>query len=371
MWIALAACCFPLKPALDPTCPLPHSAMSHMCCPLAFRRAQPCYFSPSTRWPSPLPWLCAHPFLFLSLEASFCSNSRRASYFFHLCVELLQTLTASKPQQFAQIGTMLPPAALPAVGRPCASPPGSAASSRGCASVAPRVLLSRTCSTVLVQGKRGANLRRFAPSAKRGSSEDEADWEAEMSIFKQRISRPNQLATLRELEAKVNVGKVRKIPLGASEPGPVRKSWFLLLAATMVPRQRKKNGHGDSPQSEDCDRSCHSRCLSHPRVAASLRKAVLVCLMHLSCAFCSHKCMHTCIIACVHACTSCDDGACTLRARLPGLLVRPGCAPPSTLAAAAIILQVLFVHEGLAIVSGLNPDAPLGTKLTFVTGAIG
>ena len=29
-----------------------------------------------------------------------------------------------------------------------------------------------------------------------------------MSIFNQRISRPNQLATLRELEAKVSVGKV-------------------------------------------------------------------------------------------------------------------------------------------------------------------
>ncbi|GFR41698.1 hypothetical protein Agub_g2445, partial [Astrephomene gubernaculifera] len=39
-------------------------------------------------------------------------------------------------------------------------------------------------------------------------AEEEPDWEAEMSIFKQRISRPNQLATLRELEAKVNVGKV-------------------------------------------------------------------------------------------------------------------------------------------------------------------
>jgi hypothetical protein len=37
---------------------------------------------------------------------------------------------------------------------------------------------------------------------------DEADWEEEMSIFKARISRPNQLATLRELEAKVAVGKV-------------------------------------------------------------------------------------------------------------------------------------------------------------------
>ncbi|GLI64321.1 hypothetical protein VaNZ11_007548 [Volvox africanus] len=41
-----------------------------------------------------------------------------------------------------------------------------------------------------------------------GGTDEEPDWEAEMSIFKQRISRPNQLATLRELEAKVSVGKV-------------------------------------------------------------------------------------------------------------------------------------------------------------------
>jgi hypothetical protein len=34
-------------------------------------------------------------------------------------------------------------------------------------------------------------------------------------------------------------------------------------------------------------------------------------------------------------------------------------------------LQVLFVKDSLAIISGLNADAPLGTKLTFVTGGIG
>lgn len=41
-----------------------------------------------------------------------------------------------------------------------------------------------------------------------GKDEEEPDWDAEMSIFKQRMMRPNQLATLREMEAKVNVGKV-------------------------------------------------------------------------------------------------------------------------------------------------------------------
>jgi len=48
--------------------------------------------------------------------------------------------------------------------------------------------------------------RRVIVKAKNG--EEEPDWDQEMSIFQKRISRPNQLATLRELEGKVNVGKV-------------------------------------------------------------------------------------------------------------------------------------------------------------------
>ena len=34
-------------------------------------------------------------------------------------------------------------------------------------------------------------------------------------------------------------------------------------------------------------------------------------------------------------------------------------------------LQVLFCKDNLAIVSGLNSDAPVGTKLSFVTGGVG
>ena len=45
----------------------------------------------------------------------------------------------------------------------------------------------------------------------RAKSDDEPDWNAEMSIFQKRISRPNQLATLRELEGKVAVGKVGRV----------------------------------------------------------------------------------------------------------------------------------------------------------------
>lgn len=33
--------------------------------------------------------------------------------------------------------------------------------------------------------------------------------------------------------------------------------------------------------------------------------------------------------------------------------------------------QVLFIKDSLAIISGLNADAPLGTKLSFVTGGTG
>jgi hypothetical protein len=45
-------------------------------------------------------------------------------------------------------------------------------------------------------------------SARASTSDEEPDWDKEMSIFTQRTMRPNQLATLRELESKVEVGKV-------------------------------------------------------------------------------------------------------------------------------------------------------------------
>lgn len=50
----------------------------------------------------------------------------------------------------------------------------------------------------------GRTLRTYAKMG----DEEEADWDKEMSIFNKRISAPNQLATLRELEAKALVGKV-------------------------------------------------------------------------------------------------------------------------------------------------------------------
>jgi hypothetical protein len=43
-----------------------------------------------------------------------------------------------------------------------------------------------------------------------------ADWDAEMSLFRKRLSSPNQLATMRLLEAQVDVGRVR--PRSSSLP---------------------------------------------------------------------------------------------------------------------------------------------------------
>lgn len=52
--------------------------------------------------------------------------------------------------------------------------------------------------------------RRGALHLVRARSDEEPDWDKEMSIFKQRTMRPNQLATLRELESKVSLGRVRR-----------------------------------------------------------------------------------------------------------------------------------------------------------------
>ena len=49
-----------------------------------------------------------------------------------------------------------------------------------------------------------------------------ADWEQEMSIFKKRTLAPNQLETLRTIEATVDVGKVNPFPLISNE-------WILSL----------------------------------------------------------------------------------------------------------------------------------------------
>jgi hypothetical protein len=40
------------------------------------------------------------------------------------------------------------------------------------------------------------------------TSDEEPDWDKEMSIFTKRTMAPNQLATLREMESKVSLGKV-------------------------------------------------------------------------------------------------------------------------------------------------------------------
>jgi hypothetical protein len=41
------------------------------------------------------------------------------------------------------------------------------------------------------------------------SALEEADWEQEMSLFRKRLQKPNQLETLRKIVEEVDTGKVR------------------------------------------------------------------------------------------------------------------------------------------------------------------
>ena len=134
-----------------------------------------------------------------------------------------------------------------------------------------------------------------------------------MSIFAKRISRPNQLATLRELEAKVAVGKVSQ-RLGRPLRPPL---------ATQ--------GSPVAPQ----------------------------------------HCMQ-----CSNGCTMVGGaaGAGHARGQRSWSDIRPLCTrvawgprrhphPPA--------LQVVWAEHNLAIITGINSDAPLGTKLAFVSGGTG
>ena len=44
---------------------------------------------------------------------------------------------------------------------------------------------------------------------------------------------------------------------------------------------------------------------------------------------------------------------------------------PADLQPGCYVMQVLMVRDGLAIVEGLKNDAPIGTELSFVSGASG
>ncbi len=41
---------------------------------------------------------------------------------------------------------------------------------------------------------------------------EEADWEEEMSLFRKRLQKPNQLETMRKIVEEVDIGKVRDAP---------------------------------------------------------------------------------------------------------------------------------------------------------------
>jgi hypothetical protein len=93
------------------------------------------------------------------------------------------------------------------LGRP-AAPPGA----RLGAPRAPRApVWAPRCADARAR-RSGGGARRAGGPLRARSDDEEPDWDREMSIFKERTMRPNQLATLRELESKVSVGKVRAPP---------------------------------------------------------------------------------------------------------------------------------------------------------------
>lgn len=55
----------------------------------------------------------------------------------------------------------------------------------------------------------------------------------------------------------------------------------------------------------------------------------------------------------------------------PAVRVWPRWGAQKLLSACACACQVLYCKENMAIISGLNSDAPIGTKLSFVTGGTG
>lgn len=55
----------------------------------------------------------------------------------------------------------------------------------------------------------------------------------------------------------------------------------------------------------------------------------------------------------------------------PAVRIWPRWVAQKLLSACACTCQVLYCKENMAIISGLNSDAPIGTKLSFVTGGTG
>jgi F0F1-type ATP synthase alpha subunit len=101
----------------------------------------------------------------------------------------------------------------------CAAAAGAAATAAGAAAAALATILPAAAAPCNRRRHRSRRAPLSAAAASRGrddnnddgSGEDsdrEPDWDEEMSIFKQRTMRPNQLATLRQMEGQASVGKV-------------------------------------------------------------------------------------------------------------------------------------------------------------------
>lgn len=63
------------------------------------------------------------------------------------------------------------------------------------------------CKQFLPHSRIEPNRSRSARCVRAGDDAD-PDWEAEMSLFRKRIMKPNQLETLRKMEEKADIGKV-------------------------------------------------------------------------------------------------------------------------------------------------------------------
>jgi hypothetical protein len=184
------------------------------------------------------------------------------------------------------------------------------------------------------------------------SDEEEPDWDKEMSIFKQRTMAPNQLATLRELESKVSLGRVRSTgrqTIFEKMPAIANKLLCRLqpdLAQVTAAVAALQHGQAVEPAEQgQPQQHTHLPPFIHTNTNAvqNACRKLLVVAFQATGSISAHLClpMHPTTDAYV----SSGVGSCCM--------------------------QVLWCKDSLVIMTGINPDAPLGTKLAFVSGGSG
>lgn len=154
-----------------------------------------------------------------------------------------------------------------------------------------------------------------------------------------RCRRPNQLATLRELESKVNLGRVSSLTAGGG----------LLRVLTSYIRQLPASPTVCDQATWQFPVQPHltttSRCRCGCKWLLQARSHTSSSLKSLVAEQCSSRAVASCCC-------------------------RRTCGPTCVLAH-SVSMQVLWCDDSLAIMTGINPDAPVGTKLAFVSGGSG